>query len=409
MADRQDYLLHDKNLDMYLVRDSYLLNDFIGTSVSNTQIPAMLLSTLCPSNIKITLQRTDNNPVLNNGDWFQINATTNRKYFNWRLIVNNGNCCNLNDNCQYVAPKIRAQTLNTTFTKCKETTIVDLTFDKYIKFEEGDFIKISTNKFRNIIFKIDAIYDYQYKDSVKIRIIDSNSYYFKDFKDNELVEIEYQGDSYFYSYISTTGTLNDIYDNIEYALNGFNSSMFEVDNLGKYLIIRTKFNKTNIPSLKFDYNFSRSQTPVENFKINDVHLPITTYNCVPERFLYSKNRYRGIEFTGSDGLGTGRRFAISKAWADEFLSKDLLILTNSKYVPIVSYTYNDTIISHSNYLEQPTIVNGKVIEYKNIDKYIVCTLQDYEKLRVTSSRVFNVSYPYKPKVTKINMFSCEHL
>lgn len=387
------------------------LDAFYGTDPTESlSIPGKILNTESYNHLKLEIRKTDRNPIFNNGDWIQVRAGYATENFVWRVIFDNGSCCNSGDVCYYNAPKIKDRSCDLTFERQHNSIFLTMKFNRRHNFQEGMPIILNCEKFRNIPFYISkVIYNFE-DDTTSILIVDFLGKYFRTCNAVRYMDFEYEGPSYHYAFVNPNGTIRDISQKISEAFNRFPNKLFEAIEYDDTIILKSKEPGYLFGNFYFDYDFTKTSTPTSNLIINNQSASGTPIFDSHLFEFYRRNRYSGIQFFGGSEFNSGVRFYVNREWLLENMDGTELIPTEFTKSPIQKYDVERVNTFYSNYLDEPIYSNQVLEGFINLNENAVINLEkSNNKIRVSSRGVIDATYPYKPKLLKFLIYKQEDI
>ena len=325
------------------------LSDFYGTlSSSGISINGTILKGKDFANLSLTLNTTESN-TLCNGDYIAIKPGILN--YEWRVIMSDTNCCFDDEFCYYNTKRIRCLANISNIEEYDGVNAVELTINDLIELSEGEYITFSTNTVSNIKTEIVELrYDIDNKSTI-FKILD----YGKIFMDYAFpllkIDFVYTQPSYYYVFVNPNGDSSYVAHKIVNGFEKFTNRTFDVVHQNNKIIFTANDKGESFADYKFAYNFSKSNTQINLFKVNNIVLNGKSYkNKSGNTFITRKRNV--IKFTGGANYGTPMRFFIDKNYEFSIGLSDVVFETKKGYYPLKSYDIDGTVTYKSNYLEE---------------------------------------------------------
>jgi len=374
------------------------LEDFYGIDNSrNKQIPGRQLFTEGHDNLKISFNRTSINKIFYAGDYMKITCNITNKIYEWRVYTDFGSCCGSNESGYYEPPKLKFKSCDIQFTRYSNSVMLEAVLEEANQIEEGDKIYLTCAEFKNKEFTVDKIvYDHD-KGTNIIWILDLYGDNFRKCLEVDVMEFNYTGSSYYFSYFDPRGTLDEIGKKLEYAFNLFSNRLFDVVEYENEIILKSKYSGNKF---SFEYHFEYGQTHLPNISINGKVLNGTNVLDSHKNVLMTRKR-GNIEFFGKSKVDKGVRFVVDKTWANDNLTGLELISTRHEKVPLVQKYFEGNFHFYSNYLETPISYDSTLLRFQNLENYVVLQVPDDKPpIYESSSGMIGANYEFFPKMIK---------
>lgn len=402
------YSIKSLNENIRLTNKEIYLDGFFGIREDTAlNIPGEVIYNFSYNSLRMNFKRNTINPVFNNGDWIEVKSGESNDNFIWRIFAHNSACCDGQKYCYYEAPTIHISSCDLLFTRQHNSILLDVKFDRYIKFEEGDEIILSCDQFRNIPFYIQNV-KYNHSDKTSsITIIDFLGKYFKSCNTVRTMEFTYTGKSYYYTYFNPVGTFKELAKRLENAFNIFPNRLFEASEYNNTLVLELIGNGYLFDNFTFSYNFTNSLTNAGDIIVNDVPLTETPIFDSHLYELFKRKRGSNIPFIGGNLKNHGNRFFVNKEWAiNRMNGSEIIQLSGGRKAPI-KYKSN---IFYSTYLEKPVKFENKILRYLDIDKYVTIEVDDpIIPIHINSGKMIQAYYEWKPKLNKFLILNVSEL
>lgn len=413
-------VLNDKNNNFYSIRNYEnktlkLTNkeinfaDIFGIKPqSNFIIPGKILNSLDYANLVLTCEKVKNQRQLfYNGDYISIVSGV-VDYYEWRIIANENMCC-YTDWCYYQPPIIKDSSDQVTLINEDDSNIIMVSFDRIYHFDETDTILLSCGGVYGINqreIKIEKIeYDIDNEKTI-LTFVDKNGDIFNFLYNIGVVEIIWIKKPYWYTHFNPLGDDDYVASKISKAFNVFPNKTFDVFRQNNKVVFKSKFRGIDFSKYKFVYNFSKSNTLLDNFKINDKKLQGTNIYSKWETKLFSRNRGI-INFTG-EMIDNGKlRFSVEKEWSNNNITGNELIETKKGKYPLVPKFIEQNKIWYSNYLEN---FNNKDNIFENLDDYhIYSVYSNKDEIIPSAFQKIMASYIFYPELIKLDLIDLQNI
>lgn len=409
IIDIKDDFINNKHKELTLSSTNINFANFIGTQIKNGyNINGNILTNEGFNNLKITLQRTRTKSTLfENGDYFSIKPSDINKS-EWRVIANDNVCCSSITSYHNKGRHIKFNSEYFTVERHNNTRLLNINCGKRVNLYEGDTISVSTLNFTNKKYKIEKIkYDNLAQEHI-ITIVDNNLL-FTNWKNWNMITIEYVEESYDYSYFNPNGSIKTVLTNIAESFKLFENIFVYVTAINNNSIIfRSKFEKDSFSDYKFKYNFSNSNTPTNHLLINDIEAIGTKILDSNDKLIFTRKRGECVLYGYTNKYNNKSRFYIRNEDKLILNGKELVQTKNGK-ISFQKNIIDGQLIYHSNYIDD-FIIKDKEITYTNIDKYITYQINDKnDDIYVNNNGMISISYKYKPEIMKLNILDTELL